>query len=472
MANVTRSSDAGASVQDQIDQFRSRYPSLETITAMFADLNGVMRGKVLPVSSFDKVMTDGILLPASVFGTDATGESVPETGLVWESGDADFPWRTIPETLHILPGSEGKNAAVMIQMMGHDVNADPHPIDPHPIDPRGALERVLTRLNDMGIFPVIAPELEFYLINPKLDAGGMGQIAATALTGQPQPMGQVYGLDAYDEFAPVIDDIKSACADVAVGADAAISEYGKGQFEINLMHRNDGLRAADEAVMLRRITRIVARHHGHDVTFMGKPFSDDTGSGFHLHASLLNADGQNIMAEDKGQPPESHKNLQYAAAGMGAYLDQSMAVFAPNANAWRRIQPGHYAPIDRSWGHNNRTVSFRIPQGDAKSRRLEHRCASADANPYLTIALILAAMAEGIDQQLTPPPITTGNAYDQPDRDGLPHSWGEAIARFADSAFAQKWLGADLVRVYAATKNYERLQFESRVTPTEWTWYR
>ena len=332
--------------------------------------------------------------------------------------------------------------------------------------------RVIDRLNAQGLFPVIAPELEFYLINPKLDASGMGQIAATALTGKPQPMGQVYGLDSYDEFAPVIDHIKSACADIAVGADAAISEYGKSQFEINLMHRDDPLRAADEAIMLKRITRIVARYHGHDVTFMGKPFSDDTGSGFHLHASLLDRDGHNVMAETEGASPNSHENLRHAAAGMGRYLDQSMAVFAPNANAWRRIQPGHYAPIDRSWGHNNRTVSFRIPHGDAKARRLEHRCASADANPYLSIALILAAMAEGMEQKLTPPPITTGNAYDQPDREGLPNSWGEANARFAESDFAKKWLGEDMVRVYAATKEYERLQFESLVTPTEWTWYR
>ena len=182
-----------ASVDQFAADFRAQYPNIETITAMFADLNGVMRGKVLPASSFDKLMGDGILLPASVFGTDATGESVPETGLVWETGDADFPWQAITETLHILPGSEGKNAAVMIQMMDHDNT-------PHKIDPRGALMRVIDRLNAQGLFPVIAPELEFYLINPKLETAGMGQIAATALTGKPQPMGQVYGLDSYDGF--------------------------------------------------------------------------------------------------------------------------------------------------------------------------------------------------------------------------------------------------------------------------------
>lgn len=453
------------SSQEILAAFLSKYPELETITAMFADLNGVMRGKILPVSSIEKLFKEGVLLPASVFGTDATGESVPETGLVWETGDADFNWQVVPETLHILPQSDGKNAAVMIQMMAADGT-------PHPIDPRGALTRVIKHINALGYFPVIAPELEFYLIDPKLDQFGMGQIASTVLTDAPQPMGQVYGLDAYDEFAPVINAIKSSCADIAVGADTAISEYGKGQFEINLMHRDDVLRAADEAMMLRRMTRVAARHHGYDVTFMGKPFADDTGSGFHLHASLLDQSGDNVMAEENGQDPFHHQSLHNAAAGMGRYLDQSMAVFAPNANAWRRIQPGHYAPIDRSWGYNNRTVSFRIPQGDPKARRLEHRCSSADANPYLTIALILAAMVEGIEQKLSPPEMTTGNAYDNPDRAGLPNTWGEALMRFAESDFTKKWLGEDLVRVYAATKNYERLQFEGIVTPLEWQWYR
>ena len=445
--------------------FNAAYPDLETVTAMFADLNGVMRGKVLPAASLKKLLNEGVLLPASVFGTDVTGESVPETGLVWETGDADFPWRVIPDSLHILPGSDGKKAAVMIQMMDHDGQ-------PHAIDPRGALGRVLARIHSLGIYPVIAPELEFYLIDPKLDDMGMGQIASTSLTGTPQPMGQVYGLDAYDEFSPVIDAIKTACDAVAVGADAAISEYGKSQFEINLKHRKDGLRAADEAVLLRRITRIIARDHGYDVTFMGKPFDDDTGSGFHLHASLLDAQGQNLMAEAEGEEPESHPNLQYAAAGMGQCLGASMAVFAANANAWRRIQPGHYAPIDRSWGHNNRTVSFRIPQSGPEARRLEHRCSSADINPYLAIALILAAMVEGIEQKITPPPITTGNAYDAPDRDGLPTSWAEANRVFAESDFTKSWLGEDLVRVFATTKEYERLQFEGKVTPLEWLWYR
>ncbi|MEK9861295.1 MAG: glutamine synthetase, partial [Alphaproteobacteria bacterium] len=147
-------------------------------------------------------------------------------------------------------------------------------------------------------------------------------------------------------------------------------------------------------------------------------------------------------------------------------------VFAANANAWRRIHPGHYAPIDRSWGHNNRTVSFRIPQSGPEARRLEHRCSSADINPYLAITLILAAMVEGIEQKMTPPPITTGNAYDAPDRDGLPMSWAEANRVFAESDFTKSWLGEDLVRVFATTKEYERLQFEGKVTPLEWLWYR
>lgn len=444
---------------------RARFPDLETITAMFADSNGIMRGKILPGLSLEKLLTDGVFLPASVFGTDATGESVAETGLVWESGDVDFPWRALPETFFAIPGSNAREGAVMIEMMEPDGR-------PHPLDPRAILASVAERLKDDGLYPVIAPELEFYLIARGNDAAGMGQPAIIDGLERPQETNQIYGIDAYGEFAPVLEAIKSACHAVAVGADTAIAEYGRGQFEINIGHGGDIVRACDEAVLLRHLARRVARAHGVDVTFMGKPFADDTGSGFHLHASLWDADGTNLMQEADGDEPWSNPNLAHAAGGMARYLADSMAVFAPNANAWRRIQPGHYAPTDRSWGYNNRTVTFRIPPGEAKARRLEHRSGSADVNPYLATALILAAMAEGIKQRIAPPPITTGNAYAAPDRDGLPETWAAALDLFGDSDFIARWLGESYRKVFAETKQYERRTFNSQVSPLDWAWYR
>ena len=444
---------------------RERYPQLETITAMFADSNGIMRGKILPASGLEKLYAEGVYLPASVFGTDATGESVATTGLVWETGDKDFPWRIIPDTFHILPGTDGREAGVMMQMMTDEGN-------PHPLDPRSILEHALVMLADQGIHPIIAPELEFYLIDPALDEMGMGRAAIIPAQGQGQLTNQIYGIDAYDEFKPVIEAIKVACQDIAVGADTAIAEYGRGQFEINLTHRNDALRACDEAALLRRLARLVARQHGLDVTFMGKPFADDTGSGFHLHVSLWDKEGRNLLREEEGESADSNPNLRYAVGGMGHYLGDSMAVLSPNANAWRRIQPGHYAPIDRSWGENNRTVSFRIPPGNPEHRRLEHRCGSADVNPYLATTLILGAMAEGMADKITPPAITTGNAYASPDREGLPATWAEANACFRASTFIGRWLGEEYQHVYSETKEYERLTFNSTITPLEWAWYR
>jgi len=454
-----------SSAEDEVKEIGARFPELETITAMFADSNGIMRGKILPASGLDKLFSEGVFLPASVFGTDATGESVASTGLVWETGDKDFPWRVIPGSFHPLPGTDGREAGVMIQMMTEEG-------EPHPLDPRSILENALGMLAEQNIYPVIAPELEFYLIDPATDEAGMGQPAIVPAQGQGQPTNQIYGIDAYDEFKPVIEAIKAACQDMAVGADTAIAEYGRGQFEINLVHREDVLRACDEAALLRRMSRVVARQHGFDVTFMGKPFADDTGSGFHLHVSLWDADGRNLLQEDEGNSADSNPNLRHAAGGMGYFLADSMAVFSPNANAWRRIQPGHYAPIDRSWGENNRTVSFRIPPGSPSSRRLEHRCGSADINPYLATTLILGAMAEGMAQKITPPPVTTGNAYAAPDREGLPATWAEANARFRDSAFIGRWLGEEYRHVFAETKEYERLTFNSTITPLEWAWYR
>ena len=432
---------------------------------MFADSNGIMRGKVLPASGLEKLFSDGVFLPASVFGTDATGESVSETGLVWEKGDVDFRWMPVPDTFFILPGSDGRDAAVMIQMMEDDGT-------PHPLDPRSILQSVVAKLADRDILPVIAPELEFYLIDRKNDSLGMGQAAQVPDLGRPQETNQIYGIDSYDEFRPLLEAIKSACHDVSVGADTAITEYGRGQFEINLIHRDDPVRACDEAALLRHLCRRVARQHGADVTFMGKPFAEDTGSGFHLHASLWNGEGINILREDDGQQPWDHPNMRFAAGGMAGFLGESMAVFAPNANAWRRIQPGHYAPTDRSWGYNNRTVTFRIPPGDAKARRLEHRSGSADVNPYLATALILAAMAEGLEKNIEPPQMITGNAYDAPDREGLPDTWLDALSLFEQSDFIGTWLGEGYRKVFAETKKYERRIFEGHITPLEWAWYR
>jgi glutamine synthetase len=441
------------------------WPDLKTVTAMFADSNGIMRGKVLPASGLEKLFNEGVFLPASVFGTDATGESVAETGLVWEKGDVDLRWMPIADTFFILPGSEGRDAAVMIQMMEDDGN-------PHPLDPRSILQSMIGNLEQRNIFPVIAPELEFYLIGLTNDQHGMGQAAQVSGLERPQQTNQIYGIDNYEEFRPLLEEIKTACHAVSVGADAAITEYGRGQYEINLTHRDDPVRACDEAALLRHLARRVARRHGVDVTFMGKPFADDTGSGFHLHVSLWDGDGENILRESKGDDPWNNQKLEHAAGGMARFLGESMAVFAPNANAWRRIQPDHYAPTDRSWGFNNRTVTFRIPPGDAKARRLEHRSGSADVNPYLATALILAAMVEGIDQQIAPPPMITGNAYDAPDREGLPDTWHEALDLFSQSSFIATWLGEGYRHIYVETKRYERLVFENHVTPLEWAWYR
>lgn len=446
-----------------LETLTKKFQNMETITAMFADSNGIMRGKLLPADTLPKLFNEGILLPASVYGTDATGESVAETGLVWDTGDRDYPFMPVADSFHALD-DDGRNVACLIQMMNTDGT-------PHHLDPRGILSHVITRINEMGIFPVIAPELEFYLIDRKL-ANGMGQYAPIPITGQTQPTNQIYGIEAFDEFADIINDIHSTCLNAGVKADTAITEYGRGQYEINILHNTESLRAADEAALLRYHTRRVARRHGIDATFMGKPFANDTGSGFHLHVSLWDDKGNNLMAEEDGAEPISNPILQHAVGGLATHLGDSFAVFAPNANAWRRIAPGHYAPVDKSWGVNNRTVNFRVPAGGKSARRIEHRAASADINPYLTTALILAAIVDGMTNSITPPQMTTKNAYDAPNRDGLPLTWAEANNMFANSKFINTWLGEEYTKVYAATKEYERLTFDQTITPLEWAWYR
>ena len=448
-----------------LTDLKKKFPRLKTITAMFADSNGMMRGKILPVSSLDKLVKDGVLFAESIFGTDSTGESVSETGLIWETGDSDFPCHVVEGSFFELAGSDGREAACLVSMLD-ETGA------PHRLDPRNILGRAVKRLEKQGIYAQVAPELEFYLIARRLDASGMGQGAIAPQDDRPQATNQIYGIDAYDEFAPVLEAIYHASMMANIQADTTITEYGRGQYEINIQHHADVVRAADEAALFRYLARRVARHQGFDVTFMGKPFANDTGNGFHLHASLWNSKGENLMAEGKGETMISNPTLLYAVGGMTRHLGDSMAVFSPNANAWRRTAPGNYAPVDKSWGINNRTVNFRVPESGAKARRLEHRASSADINPYLTTTLILAAMAEGIKGKIPPPPITEGNAYAAPQREGLPRTWGEANEMFRASSFITDWLGADYANTYYETKEYERRTFEAVISPLEWSWYR
>jgi glutamine synthetase len=257
---------------------------------------------------------------------------------------------------------------------------------------------------------------------------------------------------------------------MGVPLEGAISEYAPGQLELTLKHHPDALRAADDAVLYKRAAKGVALRHGCEATFMAKPFADRAGSGMHLHVSINDAKGRNIMAADA---PEGSPAVRHAIGGMKALLADSMAIYAPNANSYRRFRANSYAPVAPTWGVNNRTVSFRVPAGAPATRHIEHRVAGADAHPALAVAALLAATHYGLTNEIDPGPAIVGDGYAQAAAGGemIPLNWFAAVERFARSELLNDYFGERFVRMYAAVKRTEQERFNSAIPDIDYDWY-
>jgi glutamine synthetase len=247
-----------------------------------------------------------------------------------------------------------------------------------------------------------------------------------------------------------------------------MSEYAPGQFEITLHHRDDALLAVDEAVMFKRLLRGVAARHGLIACFMAKPFTHRAGSGLHVHVSANDEQGRNVFASED---PAGTSMLRHAIGGMQATMPESMAVFAPNANSYRRFVSQSYAPIAPIWGINNRSVSLRVPAGPAASRHVEHRIAGADANLYLAVATVLAATEQGMRERLDPGAPVEGNGYAQVTQRTLPQTWHEALERAASSQFLRAALGERFLDIFLAIKRQECARFSAEVPELDFAWY-
>jgi glutamine synthetase len=270
---------------------------------------------------------------------------------------------------------------------------------------------------------------------------------------------------------PLFADIYASAKAQGVPAETVISEYAPGQYELTLNYRKDVLKAADDLVMLKRLVRAAARRHGVTACFMAKPIERYAGSGMHLHVSLLDVKGRNVFSE--AREGEWSPTLLHALGGLAVTMAESMLVFAPHANSWRRFVAQSYAPVAPIWGVNNRSVALRVPAGDVKNRRIEHRPSGVDANPYLVAATVLAGIAKGFDEKLDPGPETTGNGYETAkDRRGaMPLDWRSAIEAAKGSAFLKSALGPDLHRTFTAIKEAEYLRVARTVSELDYHLY-
>ena len=249
-----------------------------------------------------------------------------------------------------------------------------------------------------------------------------------------------------------------------------ISEYAPGQYELTLHYREDVMRAADDLVRLKRIVRSQARAHGVTACFMAKPVEEYAGSGMHFHVSMMNGAGMNVFAEKPGSGWT--EPLLHALGGLRATMGESMLVFAPHLNSWRRFANQSYAPVSTSWGVNNRSVALRVPEGDVKARRIEHRPSGVDANPYLVAATVLAGILHGLDNRIDPGPETTGNGYAE-DESGpaIPRDWRAAIEAAQGSAFLKAALGEDMHRTFTAVKAAEYARVARTISEVDYDLY-
>jgi glutamine synthetase len=333
-------------------------------------------------------------------------------------------------------------------------------------NPREVLRRVLGRFSERGLTPVVAVELEFYLLDAELTADGRPQTSVNPATGLRNTATQVYYMQDLADYQAFTDAVADACRGQQIPADTAVAEYAPGQFEINLRHRSDALLACDDAIYLKRAIKAIAADQGMIASFMAKPFVDQAGSGLHVHASVLDRDGHNIFA---GRPEAPSACLRHAVAGLQAVSTDCMLMFAPHANSYRRFVANAFVPLNDSWGFNNRTVAMRIPHADAENMRIEHRISGADANPYLVTAAVLAGILHGLDAKGDPGPPIVGNAYEQT----APRTpfWRDSIDDFIASHFVGAAFGERFQHIFGQQKLKEMRTFHTQVTTLEYDWY-
>ena len=424
---------------------------MSTIRYAVCDLNGQARGKRTIGADAEKLGSGSARLPLTVLNLDLWGEDIEDSPLLFDTGDADGT---------LLPTERGAVPMPWLASVSelHPMWAFNEDGSAFEGDPRHALDRVLSRYQDRGWQVIAATELEFYLCDA---TGDMPSPPKDPVTGKAQTRGEITSLRVLDAFDGFFTDLYAACDAMGIPAQTAISEGGVGQFEVNLTHQ-DAMKAADDTWLFKHMVKGLARKHGHIASFMAKPYSDDAGNGLHVHFSVVDGSGANIF-DDGGAGGTDM--LRHAVAGCLQAMEASTLIFAPHANSYTRLVKGSHAPTAICWGYENRTASIRIPGGPPQARRIEHRVAGGDTNPYLMLAAVLGAAINGIEDAAQPPAAVTGNAYQQ-DLPQLARDWQSAVDLFASSADIARIFTPMLIDNLTRTKRQE-LRKCAELSPSE-----
>ena len=428
------------------------------IDVMVVDMQGNLRGKWVPIDQQNKVLDGQVRLPMSTQVQDIWGDDNDSlTGMGPDSGDPDGICVPINAQLNETPWNPGSQQILcsMQSVTGESMFCDPRTI----------LANVLEKFTARGLTPVVAVELEFYLLDtPSVVVGVPAPPPHINIAGQIKPY-QVYDMRVMDRIEPTLKLIHEYAAALNIPADASLSEIGPGQFEINLMHRNNALQAADEAVIFKRVVDRAAIATDMTCTFMAKPYTEHTGNGLHVHVSLLDEQGNNVFDQ-----ASSKNNLLWAANGLLETMKDAQALLAPHGNSYKRLQPDSFAPVQMSWGYDHRGVAVRLPETHGNAARLEHRVAGADANPYLALAAILSGILHGLDKG-TQPDLPALNPGDTSSAEFLHHDWLNAVNQFSKSDFIKHTIGEQYQRVFANVKRFEAITINKTVDQLDWLTY-
>ena len=419
----------------------------EDVEAFVPDMAGAARGKVIPANKFG---SGEMKLPEGIFAQTVSGNYVSNKENV---EDRDMLLEPDPATLRVVPWASEPAASVFFDCY----RKDGAPVE---TSPRRVLRNVIDLYTAEGWTPVVAPEVEFYLINPHSDAHVEVQ-PPTGRLGRTETAKQPFSVDAMNDFDPFINDVYAFCEAQGIRIDTLSQEMGPAQFEINFLH-GDPVNLADQVFLFKRTVREAAIAHEMHATFLARPMSEEAGSALHVHQSIVDANGDNVFSDADGS---ASRLFHHYIGGLQRYMPEALLIFAPYANSYRRLLSYWASPVNLEWAIDNRTVGLRVPDSDPESRRVENRLAGSDVNPYLALAATLACGYLGMTEGIEPRPAVKGSAYDLPF--SLHRGLYAALEAFETSAALRKTLGDSFVTLYSALKHSEYLEFEELVTPWE-----
>ena len=428
--------------------------AIEEVECLVPDMAGIARGKILPADKFIKVIkSNGLRIPEAIFVQTVTG-TYPEVDGVIDPATSDVYLVPDESTVRLVPWYEERTAQII---------CDAHTFENRPVgfSSRNVLIQVLELYKEQGWLPIVAPELEFYLVDKNTDPDYPLE-PPIGRSGRRETSRQSYGVDAVNEFDPLFEDVYDYCEAQNIDIDALTHESGAAQMEMNFNHGN-ALLLADQAFLFKRTVREAALQHKIYATFMAKPMQGQPGSSMHIHQSVMSASGKkNLFATRNGRDT---KLFQSYIAGLQRYLPAAMPLLAPNVNSYRRLMPYSDAPINLHWGYDNRTVGLRVPHSEPGARRVENRIAGADANPYLAIAATLACGYLGMTEKLKPRDPIKGSAYRLAHT--LPRTLYDALSRMNASKPLKSLLGEDFIEAVSLVKNAELVEYQEVISSWE-----